>query len=249
MFNYKPLKVLFRCSSLGHIMTNSKNKSRELSETAKAHCVDVYVRTKYGRSADISNKFIEKGLKVEERSITLLSRVMREFYKKNEENLKNEYISGTPDLYVGESISGAEVVIDVKSSWDLFTFHRTRVKDLNKIYYWQLQGYMALTGADSAMLAYCLVDTPQEMIIEEQRRLFYRMGVVSEQNADYVEACKQLETSMTYDDIPLDERLHIIEIERNNADISAIYDRVQQCREFIAQLDHNVENPKYLKAI
>jgi hypothetical protein len=79
-------------------MTESRTKN-DLSETTKTHLIDVYVANRYGRQEDIQSKFIEKGLAVEEDSITLYSRIKKDFYKKNEDHLKNSWIKGTPDLY------------------------------------------------------------------------------------------------------------------------------------------------------
>lgn len=224
-------KTLFRCSSLGHIMTESRSKSDPLSETTKTHLVDVYVSNKYSRQDEIQSKYIEKGLAVEEDSITLYSRVLKSFFQKNEKHLFNFFIKGTPDLFTGESVMSADVIIDIKSSWDLYTFMRVLTKDVNKMYYWQLQGYMALTGAKSAKLAYCLVDTPQPLIEDEKRRLMYRMGVIDPAGNDlYEEACNALDRSMTFGDIPMAERVIQFVIDRNDADIEKIYKRVEDCR-------------------
>jgi hypothetical protein len=202
--------TLFRCSSLGHIMTEGRSKSEVLSETCKTHLIDIYVATKYGRQTDVSNKYIEKGLQVEEDSITLYSRVKKVFFKKNSEHLSNEFIKGTPDLYTGLEVRAADTIIDIKSSWDIYTFFRVHTKELNKLYYWQLQGYMALSGARSAKLVYCLVDTPLTFLLDEKRKLFYRMNAGTEENKLYQAACEELEKAMTFSDIPMNER--VIEI-------------------------------------
>lgn len=240
--------ILFRCSSLGHLMTEPQNKADKeagnLSESAKTHLVDVFVRNKYGRQTDITNKFIEKGLMVEEDSITLYSRVKKKFFRKNEEHLQNEFIKGTPDIYLGESIQTATHVVDVKSSWDIFTFFRAKVKKVNPLYYWQLQGYMALTGAKTATLAYCLIDTPECFINDEKRKLFYKMGVVSEDNEIYQEGCKHLELAMTYEDIPMDEKIIEFHIERNDEDLARLYSRVSKGRQYMALLEDQIQKLK-----
>lgn len=229
--------TLFRCSSLGYIMTDPKSKSEILSETTKTHLIDVFVQNKYGRKTDISNKYIEKGLQVEEDSITLYSRVKKTFFKKNEEHLSNEFIKGTPDLYKGLEIRAADEIIDIKSSWDIYTFFRVHTKPIDKGYYWQLLGYMALTGATSAKLAYCLVNTPELMILEEERKLFYRMNAGTTENEDYMRACEELRHAMQYDDIPMQERVIEFTIERNQADIDRLYERVKVCREYLNELN------------
>lgn len=229
--------TLFRCSSLGHIMTESRSKTDPLSETTKTHLIDVYVANRYGRQDDIQNKYIEKGLAVEEDSITLYSRIKKDLFLKNEEHLSNEWIKGTPDLYRGEAVKNASCIIDIKSSWDIYTFMRTLTKEVNKMYYWQLQGYMDLTGASSAVLAYCLVDTPQQLIEDEKRRLMWKMGCATDENPLFQEACEELQRSMTFGDIPLSERLIEFNITRNDEDIMKMHARVEQCRKWLNEFE------------
>lgn len=231
--------ILFRCSSLGFLMTEPRSKSETLSETAKTHLVDIFVSNKYGRNTDISNKYTTKGLMVEEDSITLFSRYEKKFYKKNDEQIKNEFICGTPDLYEGENIRSATRIIDVKSSWDIFTFFRNIQKDLNKKYYWQLQGYMYLTGAKTSTLSYCLINTPDTLIQDEKKKLSWRMGLIDD-TPDYIKACEEIDRLSIYDDIPLEERIINIHIERNDSDIEKIQAKVKESRIFISEIQNSL---------
>lgn len=210
-------------------MTSPRNKGEKLSETCKTHLVDVFVSYKYKRKTDIHNKYVEKGLMVEEDSITLFSRATKTFFKKNEEHLSNEFIKGTPDLFQGSEIKKAEKIIDIKSSWDIFTFFRTAEKEINMNYYWQLQGYMALTGAPVATLAYCLVNTPDTIMSDEKRKLQWRMGIIDD-TPDFIEACKEIDKLSIYDDIPINERIYTLDIERNDSDIERLYEKIKECR-------------------
>lgn len=236
----------FRCSSLGHIMTEGRSKGDPLGETCKAHLVDVFVSQKYGRQTDIVNKYIEKGLAVEEDSITLYSRVTKTPFFKNEKRLRNNYIQGCPDIFEGKAIEQATKITDIKSSWDLFTFSRVRAKSINKLYWYQLQGYMALTGAKHATLVYCLVDTPEIMIGDEIRKMMWKMAVTTEDDPLFQEAREQLEKSMIYDDIPLNERIIEFQVERDDEEIEKIYNKVVICREYLNKLNQNV---KYTPAL
>lgn len=257
-------KILFRCSSLGYIMTEGKNavltenqeqelieltnKEKrttkqeeklqyliakknappELSETTKTHLIDKFVSVKYGRETEIVSKYTSKGLMVEEDSLTLYSRFLGRFLTKNEERLSNDFIAGTPDVI-------KEHIIDIKSSWDIFTFFRTKDKAVNPNYYWQMQGYMALTGAESSTLAYCLTDTPDVLINDEKRKLLWKGGFTSELSPEYLEACEKIDLLLKYDDIPLKERVIEIEVKRNESDINRIYKRVEECREYMSK--------------
>lgn len=184
---------------------------------------------------------MQKGLMVEEDAITLYSRVKKSFYKKNEERLENDFIKGTPDLFVGESIYQADEVIDIKSSWDIFTYYRNFVKDIPQAYYWQLQGYMALTGAKTSRLAFCLVDTPEVMINDEKRKLMWKMGVATDMDDAYIEAADRLERAMKYGDIPISQKVCEFIIDRDEAAIDKIYLKVSKAREYLCFLETHID--------
>lgn len=222
-------KVLFRCSQLGTLMTNPRSKSETLSETTKNYLTEVYVNTRFGRKKEITNRYIEKGLKVEEDSITLYSRVKRVPFFKNEEHFLNEYIMGTPD-HVGE------FVLDIKSSWDIFTFTNTLSDELNKKYFWQLQGYMWLTGKKEARLAYCLVNTPDTMIEDAKRKLAWQMGIIDPSiNPDYIKACEEIDRLSIYDDIPMKERVNEIIVPFDPMAIEALQSKIIDCRNYMKE--------------
>lgn len=243
--------TLFRCSALGYLMTDPKTKAAkeagELSETTKTNLIDIYVSNKYGRQTDISNKYITKGLMVEEDSITLYSRVKKTFFKKNEKHLSNAFIKGTPDLFTGTEIESAETIIDIKSSWDIFTFFRNHTKGVSDLYYWQLQGYMALTGAKSAKLSFCLVDTPETLILDAKRKLMWQMNAGTEENEDYKIACEELDKAMIYSDIPMNERVMEFDIERDNEGIEKLYSKVVKARQFLNEIESSL-NPSMMLA-
>lgn len=241
--------ILFRASSAGHLMVEPRTKAAkdagELSETTKTHLIDVFVQNKYGRQTDISNKYITKGLMVEEDSITLYSRVKKTFFKKNEKHLSNEFIKGTPDLFTGLQIEEAEMIIDIKSSWDIFTYFRNHTKGISDLYYWQLQCYMALTGAKSAKLAFCLVDTPETLILDAKRKLMWQMNAGTEENEDYKKACEELDTAMIFSDIPMSERVMEFDVKRDDAGINLLYEKVKKARKFLNKLENSL-NPVLL---
>jgi len=222
----------FHPSSLGLIMTASRTKE-ELGETAKAHLMECYVGRKYGRRKDVTNKYIEKGLLAEEDSLDLYTLVKDQLFVKNQETIENSYFIGTPDIIVGES----EMVIDIKTSWDIFTFFSTIHKPMNKDYYWQLQAYMDLIGARSAKLVYCLVNTPFKLVEDQKKKLMWTMGVIDpETDEAYLKACEMVDKNSNYDDIPMEERYMEFAIERDQEAINKAHERVELCRNFLNQL-------------
>ncbi len=231
-----------RCSSLSDIMTEPRSKADQLegklSQTAISKLIEMYTQEEYGREKDIQTKYTKKGLNVEEDSITLISRIKKTFFKKNAIRIENDYLSGEPDTYVGKDIYHAERIFDVKSSWDLFTFNKAKYDhiikgEINPSYYAQMQGYMDLTGAKSASLCYCLIDTPQALIFDEQNRLKWKMGVINpDTDETYLEACEELERNMTFNDIPLHDKLYEIEIPRDDEYIAKVHEKILKCQKF-----------------
>ncbi len=209
----------------------------ELSETAKGYLIKLYIQEKYGRSTDIESKYLTKGKDAEEDSLMLLSKYDGIIYNKNEEWLSNDYISGTPDIYTGESIHNAETIIDLKTSWNLDSFLANVSKPLNSMYEAQLQCYMALSNSQEAWVVYCLVNTPFNLIESEKKKLLYSMDVVSELSPSYLKASTELEYTMTFDDIPPEERILKFKVPRNNEKIQEIYQKVEKAREFLSEFE------------
>lgn len=226
---------LFRCSSLGTIMTGRRDKNDPLGETCKTKLVECYVAETYGREKEINSKYISKGLAAEEDSLTLYSRVKKKVFVKNEERLSNDFIIGTPDIV------DVNCVIDIKTSWDLFTFFAVKTKKINPVYEYQLQAYMALTGAITAKLVYCLVDTPEPLINDEKRKLMYAMGAVSSESPDYLKACEEIDRNMRFSDIPMSERVIELELYRNDPMMEKAYEKIALCREYMNELSKSLK--------
>lgn len=141
-----------RPSSLGKLMSKSK-KPGELSQTCITYLKEWYA----GDKEELQSKYLTKGILLEDEAIQFASKVLfgdiRAF--KNENIYSNEWMLGTPDVVLENSI------IDTKCSWN----HKTLLDaalELNTDYEWQLRGYMMLCEKDFATLFYYLGDTPAE---------------------------------------------------------------------------------------
>lgn len=216
-----------RCSGLGAIMTNPRNKSAVLSETAKTYCQNWVKEQLYDRQREISNKYMEKGNIVEDNSIDFISEILDlGFLIKNETYYENDHLTGTPDVILKDS------VIDVKNSWDCFTFPLFDEDIKNKDYMYQLQGYMELTGRKDAKLIYILSDTPLNLI---EREAYYWC-----KNNGYDELdmgiYKSFLEKMTYKTIDKDLKYKIFNIQKDEEIIKSINERVEMCRNYIKTL-------------
>jgi hypothetical protein len=221
-----------------------KRDNPELSTTCKSYLIECYVTAVYKREKDVYSKYMEKGLAVEEDALTLYSLVKNQFFKKNEENLSNEYITGCPDIREFKHVR------DIKSSWDIFTFFNSRITKIDSGYEWQLTGYTWLDNADSATLAYCLIDTPDTLINKEVNKLMWDMGATTNETPAFLEAKAKLEHSMRFSDIPRTERIHEKLVLRDDRKINQIPDRVKECREWLNELHTNItERNKALQEV
>lgn len=199
----------YRASRISELMSEARSKSEVLSQTAKKYILEVWVENTYGRRKHIDNKYMIKGRSVEEESITLYSLYSNDFYRKNNERRVNEFITGEPDIITDTHI------IDIKSKWNLHTFIESKFENsISKEYYWQLQAYMSLFNKPSAKLVYVLTNTPDEQIERETR---YR-------------TCDEKE--FKFDDIPLQERIFEVEVQRNDEDINRMYNRINEANEY-----------------
>jgi hypothetical protein len=186
----------FRCSSLSLLMTDPKSidpallvdpelaaiaakkvKTDEdrailaplldmsLSAGAITYLEQLAQEEVYGYQNKVDTKYTRKGTKVENDSIELYNERFGTFYVKNTERRYNGYITGECDIFTGEKI------IDIKSSWSLATFPALSVRAHKPEYEWQMRGYMWLWDCEEAEVAYCLVDTPEDLIGYEDPHL------------------------------------------------------------------------------
>ncbi len=234
-------KTLIRCSAIGQIMTEPKDtiakKNGGLSKTAQSYLINTYIKEKYGRERDITTKQMAKGKQGEEDGITMLSKYKKKFLKKNDVRLNNEFLTGEPDIFEGESIYNADYITDIKLSWDIWTFLQNVAEPLNKDYWWQLQGYFSLSNAIDGEIAYLLLDTPENIIQNEKYKLLRQMNVISEESPEYIYASAALEINMIYPDIPLNEKVLIFPVQRDDEAIERINRKVEKCREFLHEFE------------
>ena len=191
----RPFK--FRASSLGRIMTDAQAidpalltedlavisrktkksdeekamlaplKEQSLSAGAKTYLDTLAKEFVYSYERTISSKHLEKGLMVENDSIELYNSVFFTSLEKNTERRDNEWITGECD------IAAPRKIIDIKSAWSLDTFPATALQAHDADYEWQGRAYMWLWEKPEFEVAWCLVDTPPDLIGYEDEALHY----------------------------------------------------------------------------
>jgi len=161
------MKNLFKCraSGGGALMTNPRTKSETLSETTKTFAENWVKESIYGIKNEINSKYLTKGIELEDEAIDkAIDWLDLPFAIKNEKFFEDEFFTGTPDLILEDE------VLDIKNSWDAFTFPLFEKEIPTKAYFYQLQIYMHLTGKTKARLVYLLLNTPEKLIYEPQHK-------------------------------------------------------------------------------
>lgn len=201
--------IKFRCSSLGKLMTEPKKKSEgPLSVGAKTYIRTLAAQEIFGVDFEVSSKQMEKGILVENESIALVNRVRGLNLAKNTERRENDFISGECDVFDIARNSGR----DIKSSWSAATFPIAVVDCIDKLYEFQMRGYLALWDAEEWSVDYCLVDTPETLIGYEPMQ----MHLVSH--------------------IPEHMRVTTWTVKRDKAIEATIFEKVIQARAYYAQV-------------
>lgn len=213
----------FHCSMLPTLMTNGRSKGEVLSETAKGKLREIFIQETFGRrNFGSANKYTQKGLTVEQDSLNLISKVHNTgFLTKSKEQLSNEWITGTPDVE-------KPILRDAKSSWDIFTFSNVDEKKARSNYFWQLWGYMWLTGQKKAMLDYTLVNTPVEIKDTEIYSLTFK-GLTDEE-------LDQAELNYKFDDIPEEIRVKTFEFKFEEATQEELICKLAEARLYLSTL-------------
>lgn len=219
------------------ILEPLKDKIR-LSVGCKTYLKRVYVAEKYGRLDDIKSKYIEKGKMLQELGTTMYSRIRKQMFHTNKEKKENEFVKGEIDFQWFEK----NCINDIKISWNIFTFWDNIEKVVDPMYDWQGQSYMWLWDKEEFRLNHILVNTPDKFIEDEKRYLLNEFVGTQE---EYMEACMELERTMKFDDIPLEERLIETVIKRDEEKIKRIAPKVEACRDFlnnIKRINYEMEN-------
>lgn len=145
-----------RASAAGILMTNPRIKNETIAKTVKTFLHDWIKESIYGQRKEISSKYVSKGLQFEDMAIDkAIEWLDLPFALKNKKRFSDEYFTGEPDLIL------SDMVIDIKNSWDCWTFPLFENEIPTDDYFYQVQVYMHLTGKKKASVVYVLLNTPE----------------------------------------------------------------------------------------
>jgi hypothetical protein len=208
-------------------MTAPRSKSEVLSQTAKSYIEELAKEHLFGIKKVFKSRYTDKGNEVEEQAIELTEDVLGfEFLTKNEKYFENDYIKGTPDVIT------TSLIIDVKSSWSGETFPFFESELPNKDYYYQVMGYMWLTGKQNALISYCLINTPEEIVNDEIRRTAWGKYEIEPSE----ETIREVQSVHNFNHIPKDRRVKAFHVEFNEGVINEMKTRIDECRKYFNTL-------------
>lgn len=234
MLQAKPNRTELQSKKLEELIAK-RDTPNPLSEGAKTYCETWLKERIYGRYKEFSSKYTEKGIECEQAAIDLFSDVYGfGMLSKNEQFFENEHITGTPDIILADSVA------DIKCSWDCFSFPLFSSELDNDSYWWQMQGYMELTGKSLATVNYCLMDAPEFLMEREARNAAYKIG----SSEVSMELYDKISAKMTYSHLDNHLRIKSFTVSRDDEAIKAIYSRVEMCREYIKTLHSSTKETK-----
>jgi hypothetical protein len=201
-----------------------------ITQTTKSYVETMWLEKEFGFKKDVLTDEMLKGLLCEQDSVGLVKKVLGgEFRIKNTQRFRNEFIEGTPDVILKKE----DFIEDVKSSFDLSTFVGS---SLTSGYEWQGQGYMWLTGKTKYRLIYCLVKTPEEIIIEQKKKWYFKFNC-DENNPHYQSACIQIDhNNDLIDHLPLEKRIRVFEFAFDPQKIELLKKKIIASREYYKTL-------------
>lgn len=216
-----------RASSMGKIIS----KSGKLTQGVQTYLTEKWVDHKRGIHKEIASKYFKKGNLTEQDGIAMLQRTLYpdRFLRKNTERKSNDYTEGTADLIAPDG-----VVYDIKNAWDWHTFGRAELK---WEYEWQLKAYLWMWGGTHGRLFYTLNNMPDELMEDEERKLFYAGKFPSHEDPDFDKAKEELREKYIYDKWPDVERFKIWDVELTDGDAETMVAAVDRAREYLQQLE------------
>lgn len=208
---------------------------------------DIYVIEKWGkRVINVAKEYVPSlmnGTLSESTSLSLICDIDNIKYKVHKERIENKYLKGIVDCYTGSSIKKAQRVVDIKTCASMQSLvSLIRDEEVKSAFYWQIMGYLAITGAETGAIYHCVVDYHERIITDEINKFLHRtknLGL----DGDYIdEQVARIRFNLTFNEIPVEQRAVKFEVVRDEEAVKAIYEKVKFCREWLNKFDETHRN-------
>ena len=192
-----------------------KLKTMSLSDSAKSAIRDIVKEDLYGFRSFTGNQYTQKGNLLEDLAIQMSGKMRLHNYQKHVGRVENELITGECDVLDLKN----KLIIDTKCTWDIGTHPFFADEAMEKVkkagYDVQMQAYMWLYDCEVANVDFWLFPCPPELL----------------NGWDDIDQLVHL-----VEKIDIRERKTTVVIERDEAIIQKIKDKVPHCQEYYAKL-------------
>lgn len=206
---------LFRCSSLHKLIGDGRSKAAVISDTAKSAIRDIVKEDLYGFRSFTGNQYTAKGNLLEDLAIEMSGKMRYRNYQKHVGRIENELITGECDVLDLDR----KLIIDTKVTWDIGTHPFFQDEAMEKVkkagYDVQMQAYMWLYDCEVAHIDFWLFPCPPELL----------------KDWDDIDQLVHL-----VEKIDIRERKTTVTIERDEAVIQKIKDKIPHCQNYYEQL-------------
>ncbi len=221
---------------------------KALSQGCMMYLMFLYQYLKYGKQYQISSSKgpsqLMKGIKMEKSSFEIIKNVTGQELYRYKGRLKNDHLSGQLDVTNAKHIDDSTKVVEIKTCYSHFDFMKRVALDTVRKDNYQMQGYFSITGKDHGEIYYTLADFSEDDIQEERAQLFELLCPDKIETDYFLEEWDAVERSMRFAHVPDEERVIVQTIERDDKLIRKINEKVEFCREWLAEFEQ-----KHLKKI
>ena len=192
-----------------------KLKTMSLSDSAKSAIRDIVKEDLYGFRSFTGNQYTQKGNLLEDLAIEMSGKMRLRNYQKHVGRVENELITGECDVLDLKN----KLIVDTKCTWDIGTHPFFADEAMEKVkkagYDVQMQAYMWLYDCEVANVDFWLFPCPPELL----------------KDWDDIDQLVHL-----VEKIDIRERKTTVVIDRDEAIIQKIKDKVPHCQEYYAKL-------------
>ncbi len=203
---------------------------------------DIYIKEKWHKEIiNVAKDYVPailNGTLSESNSLALVSELDNTTYKKHKCLIKNRYLKGILDCYLGSSLKRISKVMDIKTAASMQSL-LSLIKDeeTQSKYYWQIMGYLSITGAEEGEVCHCLVSYPERIITDEINKFLLRTKNLGF-DGEYIESqIHRIRFNMTFDEIPIEQRVVRFKVQRDAEAIKNIHHKVKFCRKWLNDFD------------
>lgn len=204
----------------------------------------LYLVKKYGQSFALKGGVgiaqLVRGIKSEPASIKLISEYFGRDFFRHKKRIYNDKIVGSLDVTDADTIEKSTKIVDIKTTFSHLNFTHLVGMEIPEQYFYQMQGYFYLTGMEYGEVCYCLTDYPEYMI-EQQREIIHSQLCPEcppeEVNDAFISEWTKAYNSLTFNHVPIQERVIVFPVHRDENIISEISEKVDICREYLIDFD------------